>query len=76
MKNKTIFAIVYSPDLRSAKFFATLAGARKELNTLANERKNKLGVHNFEQSNDQFSFLIGWEEHKITFSIIELSLQD
>lgn len=78
MENKNIFAIVCSatPNLYGTKFFTTKSGARTELKNLANERKHKLGVHCFEQTDDQFSFLLGWEEHKVIFSIVELPLQD
>ncbi len=78
MENKTIFAIVcnVTPELHNVKFFTTKTRAETELKNLAAERKSKLGVHCFEQTNERFSFLLGWEERKIIFSIVELPVQD
>lgn len=77
MENNTIFAVVCSaaPNLHSTKFFFTKEGAQKYLKSAGSERKNKLGIHCFEEKEDSFSYLIGWEEHKVTFAIMEFHVE-
>jgi len=75
-QSSSIYAVVCSatPELRSAKFFSTKDSARKHLKLLADERRHKLGVHCFEENEDKFSLLLGWEEHKVSFAIVELAV--
>ena len=75
---KSIFAVVSSnfPELHHTKFFASKEGARKYLKSLADERRHKLGVHCFEETEDKFTYLLGWEEHRSTFSIAEIDLNE
>jgi len=74
--SKTVFAIICSstPEWRNIKLFSSLENAQKVLSELAEERKHKLGVSCFKTELNKFSFLLGWEEHKITYSIVELSI--
>lgn len=51
--------------------FDSFEKAKQQLNILADERKNRFGVRCFEMNNDSFSFLLGWEEVEVKFSIIE-----
>ena len=76
-KSNSVFAVVCSatPELRNIKFFATKAGAQTYLKSLADERRHKFGVHCFEENEDKFSYLLGWEEHSVSFSIKELAIQ-
>jgi hypothetical protein len=75
---KSIFAVVCNkmPAVHNANFFASKEGAKIYLKALANERRHKMGVRSFEEDEGSFSFILGWEEHYISFSIIELPLLD
>ena len=77
-KNKTIFAVTCSatPELRNISFFSTIEGARKYLKSLADERRHNLGVHWHEETEDKFSYTIGWEEYPVRFFIVELAIRD
>jgi len=73
----TIFAITCSSDrntLTQAKLFSSLEGAEDALKDIANERRDRLGVQVIEDTENRFSFLLGWEEVKVTWAIIELSV--
>lgn len=75
--NKTIYAIVcnQTPELRSIKFFYSLAGAQLELKMLANSRKYNPGVRHFtETKNNMFSFVLGWESVEVVFRIVEVEI--
>lgn len=75
---KSIFAIVCSatPSLHNIKFYTTKQLAKVQLKKLANERRYKLGIDMFEEQEDSFSYLMGWEEVKVKFSVIELSVEE
>jgi len=75
---KTVFAIVCSatPALHSIKFYATKSLAQKRLKEMANERRYKMGVDCFKDEEDRFSYLLGWEEHKVSFYITEISVEE
>lgn len=75
--NNTIFAVVSStsPELRNVKFFSTKEKAMIFLKTIAQERRHKMGVDVIEDTTEKFSYLFGWEEHQVTFSIVELPIE-
>lgn len=75
---KSIFAIVcsVSPDLHHTKFFATKELARVKLKKLADERRHNLGVHWHEETEDMFFYTLGWEEHAVRFSILEVNVEE
>lgn len=72
---KRVFAITCSQHhntLTQAQLFTTQDKARAELKSISDERRYKLGVQVFKDEPDCFSYLIGWEEHRVVFSIVEL----
>ena len=76
---KTIFAITCSShynSLHEAKLFATYKSAHEALSVIANERRGKLGVDIIEETAYTFAYLMGWEEKKVRFSIVELSMAE
>lgn len=72
---KTIFAVTNDGNIRSSKFFHTKQKARTYLKSIADDRKNKLGVHVIVNEEDKFSFTLGWEEHQVTFIVVEISIE-
>jgi hypothetical protein len=74
----SVFAVVcsVSPDLHQTKFFATKEKARRHLANLLLERRHKLGVDLIENTDDKFVYLLGWEENRVAFSIIELPVEE
>jgi hypothetical protein len=66
-EKSSVFVIVCSatPSLHSMKFFATKELARARLKKLADERRHNLGVHWHEETEDKFSYTLGWEEHYV-----------
>lgn len=76
---KTIFAIVCNQtasNLVSNKFFQTKEAARHHLKELADQREHNLGVRHFKKTEDEFSFVLGWESADVRFHIVELPLED
>jgi hypothetical protein len=75
---KTVFAIVCSatPSLHSIKFYATRELAQKQLKLVASERRHKMGVDCFVEEENRFSYLLGWEEHKVSFAIVEIPVEE
>lgn len=74
---ETIFAITCSAHhntLTQAQLFTSRGAARDALKQIANERRNRLGVEVIMDTKDLFSTLLGWEEVKTTWAIIELSV--
>lgn len=73
----SVFAIVCSatPDLHHLKLYATKELARKQLKALADERRYKLSVCMNDDTEDKFSYTLGWEEHYVSFGIIELPVE-
>jgi hypothetical protein len=76
--DKTIFAITCSstPELLNTKFFLSKESAKKYLKNLADERRNKLGVHCVEENEERFSFVFGWEERSVVFNIVEIKINE
>jgi hypothetical protein len=77
-QQKSIFAIISnqtSQYLTSNKFFLSQEAARARLKKMAEERKYNLGVYHFEQTEDSFSFVLGWENHDVRFTIVELPVE-
>lgn len=75
--NPSVFGIVCSttPEVRNLKLYATKELARQKLKELADERRYKLGVHWHEETEDMFSYTLGWEEYPVRFSIIEINVE-
>lgn len=75
--NNTIFAVVSStsPELRNVKFFSTKEKAMMLLKTIVKEHCHKIGIDIVEDTPERFSYLLGWEEHRVTFSIVELPIE-
>lgn len=74
----TVFAITcssHSNTLREAKLYSSQDKAQAALKEIAKDRSGKLGVQVIENEPDRFSFIIGWEEHKVSFAIVELSVE-
>ncbi len=76
-QNNSIFAIVcsVSPDLHHTKFYGSRELARKQLKSLADERRHKLGVHWHQETEDMFFYTLGWEESPVRYSIMELHVE-
>lgn len=76
-KRGSVFGIVCSatPEVRNLKLYGTVELARKRLKELADERRHNLGVHWHEETEDMFFYTLGWEEHPVRFSIIEISVE-
>ena len=75
---ETVFAITcnqYRNSLQEAKFYSTKKKARAALKEIAKERRNRLGVEVHDDTADLFSFILGWEEHRVSFAIIELAVE-
>lgn len=73
-----IFAITcnqHNNTLTNAEFFQNLDKAKERLKVMKNERKNNLGVHMHKDSDDEFSFTLGWEESFVVFKIVELMVK-
>lgn len=72
-----IYAIICgsSPTVVLTKYYSTLEKARKALKKVAEDRRCKLGVDVVIDEPDKFSYLLGWEEAQVTFSIVELPLE-
>lgn len=56
--------------------YASLESAQKKLKKLADERRNCMGVRCFEQEENSFSYLMGWEETRVRFYIKEINVED
>lgn len=73
----SVFAITCNQNsntLREAKFYSTLDKAKIMLKKMAKERIHNMGVRHFEQDEMSFSFIFGWEEAHVKFSIVEIKL--
>ena len=64
--NTSVFGIVCSatPTLHATSFWGTKELARTELKRLLDDRQYKIGVIIVENTQDKFSFIIGWEQHQ------------
>ena len=75
---ETVFAITcnqHRHSLQEAKFYSSKEKARKALKEIAKERRSRLGVEVIDDTKDLFSFLLGWEEHKVSFAIVEMAVE-
>lgn len=73
----SVFAITCNQNtnaLREAIFYSSLEQAKLKLSKMAADRKHNLGVSCWEQDDLSFSFILGWEEVLVKFSIIEIKL--
>jgi hypothetical protein len=77
-KRSSVFGIVCSatPEVRNLRLYGTKESARKHLKALADERRHNLGVHWHEETEDMFYYTLGWEEHAVRFSIIEINVEE
>jgi hypothetical protein len=75
---KTIYALTNGADrnISSAKYYSSKELAIGALNKIKEDRRHRLGVEVIVDSEDTFSFILGWEEYQVTFSIIPLELLD
>ena len=73
--DKTIFAVTSTGIIHTSTFFIKKEDAVADLKRIAKDRKNKPGVTVEEDTDTKFSFRIGWEEHKVTFSILEVPIK-
>jgi hypothetical protein len=75
---KTIYAVTNGADrnISTAKYYSTKEIAVDALKIIKDERRYRLGVTVIVDSDEIFSFLLGWEEHQVTFSIIPIDLLD
>lgn len=74
----SVFAITcsaHSNPLREAKLYSSQDKAQAAMKEIAKDRSGKLGVHVMENELDRFSFILGWEERKVSFAIVELSVE-
>lgn len=74
---KSVFAITCNQNintLREAEFYSTLDKAKTMLQKMAKERIHNMGVRHSEQDEMSFSFIFGWEEAHVKFSIVEIKL--
>ncbi len=75
--NKTIFVVTTDGKITSShtSFFFKKEDAISCLKSIAKDRRNKLGVKVDTDNEVKFSFTIGWEEHKVTFAILEIPIK-
>lgn len=72
---KSIFAVTTDGNILRSSFFEKKEDAINDLKEIKKTRRHSLGVTVEEDTETKFSFRIGWEEHKVTFSIIEVTLK-
>jgi len=58
----------------STKFFSTEDKAKAHLKSIAKDRKYKMGVDVIVDTDIEFAFIFGWEEHKVSFRAKEVPL--
>lgn len=74
----TVFVLTSSTHinaLREARFFSTKEKACQALKEKRDATCHKLGVDVIEDNETRFSYLFGWEEHKVTFSVVEIEIE-
>ena len=71
---KSIFIINCGNDLMNARLYSTRELAREALKKIADNRRHKPGVNVIRDEPDRFMFLIGWEEHPVSFRSEEREL--
>lgn len=62
------------PDFK--KLYINKENARQALKTIADERRHKLGVRVHDDSQDVFSYTLGWEECFVMYSIVDIETED
>ena len=74
----TVYAVTNGADrnISSAKFYANKQLAIDALSIIKTDRRNRPGVTVIVDNDDTFSFIIGWKEHQVTFSILEVEVLD
>lgn len=75
---KTIYALNNGADrnISSHKFYSTKDLAIKALDEIKKDRKIRTGVTVIVDSEDTFQFIIGWQGHQVSFSIIQIEVLD
>lgn len=72
---KSIWAVTFNNNIISTIFFEKKEDAQDDLKSIAKDRKNRPGVTVVEETEMKFSFILGWEQHHVTFSIVEIPLK-
>lgn len=62
------------PEIDRCEFYSTKEKAIKGLQTIANSRRNNMAVTVTDDSPEKFSFILGWEERAVSWSIFELNI--
>lgn len=73
-----VFAVVcnqYAGMVEQNKLFSTKEKAIAAIKKIADARRYRSGVQVFVDREDRFSYLFGWEEHEVTFTIEEMSVE-
>lgn len=75
--SNTIFAVVCSscPSISDAKLFSTKEKAMSYMQVVARDRRHKMGVVVTTDTPEVFSYILGWEEIKVTFSVAEFPIE-
>ncbi len=73
--NKTIFVVTHTGKIHNSSFFEKKEDAIKHLESIAKDRRNKMGVTVIDDNAVKFSFIIGWEEAQVSFAILEIPIQ-
>jgi hypothetical protein len=69
-----IYALIRDNNIFNADFFSSKDKAIKIFNKKKKDIKRKIGVISIKDSEDEFSYIFGWEENKVTWKIIEIIL--
>ncbi len=75
--NKIYLLASFSPTINfeSIKYFSDLDLAKKEMHYRFEEIRIQPGVHFTKNSELEFSFVFGWEEHNVSWKILEKKLE-
>ncbi len=76
-KSDSVFVIrcsAYTDGLQGAKLFSTLDKAKAYLKKIAKDRRYKFGVDVIVDTDTEFTTLLGWEETRCSFKIIEIPI--
>ena len=73
---KTIYAIKCSGTHigNLSSYFPTKEKAETALAKIAKDRRHKMGVTVIDDSPVKFAFLLGWEENRVAWEIVEIIL--
>jgi hypothetical protein len=69
-----IFAVTHSEKLQDAVLFSAQEKAEAYLRKLRAERRGRGSVTVVEDTPTVFGYTMGWEEHRVTFKIVELTV--